>query len=99
MMKREIYMPILLIFLFIAFLMASGMVLFIKAKPGWIKAKLKIGALILSLTAVASCGSPQVSCYEMPPVKDSGRININDTIKKDTVLPKLKKDTIKFHKP
>jgi hypothetical protein len=98
MVKREIYIPVLLFFLFITFLLAGAMVYISKARPGWIKTKIKIGAIILSLTTAVSCGSPEVTCYKTPSVKDSGQIKDNDTVKKDTILPKVKKDMIKSHK-
>jgi hypothetical protein len=96
MIKKEIFFPLLAAILGFVFILLSLMVWLNRGKNnGLLKRKLRIGALILALTTAASCGSPHVSCYEMPRITDTGQIKDHDSLKKDTVHPKVKKDTLK----
>jgi hypothetical protein len=95
MLKKELFFPVFAAILGIVFILICIAVWLNKGKnPALLRRKLRIGALILSLTAVASCSSPQVSCYELPPVKDTNKTDVVDTIKKDTIPKKVKKDTL-----
>jgi hypothetical protein len=70
-MKKEIVFPVLLIILGILFILIN-LIVFISKGNGWfIKQKLKVGALILSLSGIFACGSPpKVSCYDQAPSKE-----------------------------
>jgi hypothetical protein len=62
--KNELPVPILAVGLAAAFVFVSAMVLLTR-QPKWIQRKLRIGALLLGLTAVAGCESAQPTCYEV----------------------------------
>jgi hypothetical protein len=63
MSKNELPVPVLAAGLAVAFIFVSAMVLLTR-HPRWIQRKLRIGALLLSLTAVASCGDETITCYD-----------------------------------
>jgi hypothetical protein len=68
MTKKELIIP----FLFIAFCFAFGVVsiaVFISngRSKKWVARKMKIGGLLLSLTAVSCNGGRQVNCYDTEP--------------------------------
>lgn len=63
MSKNQLPIPVLAIGLAAAFLIVSAMVLLTR-HPKWIQRKLRVGALLLSLTAVASCGEETITCYD-----------------------------------
>ena len=65
-MKKELYIPIIVIALTIVFAAVSLMVYLSNGKHYWIKKKLKIGAILLGLTFYAnSCDvPPEVTCYD-----------------------------------
>jgi hypothetical protein len=62
-MKRELLTPLIVAGLAVAFVIVSAMVLLTR-NPRWIQRKLRIGALLLGLTAVVSCGDETISCYD-----------------------------------
>jgi hypothetical protein len=67
-MKREILVPLILSFLGLLFVIINIILFFLKSNGWLISKKLKVGALILSLSGIFGCGSPpQRSCYRMPP--------------------------------
>ena len=69
MLKKEILIPCYIIVLSIVFVIISALVIITKGRTSLLKKKLKIGAMIISLTAMVSgCGpgpQPMVLCYEM----------------------------------
>jgi hypothetical protein len=69
-MKKEILIPVLLLLLGFVFIIIN-VIVYVSGGNSWlIGKKLKIGALILSLTGIFSCGSPpKPTCYELPPLK------------------------------
>jgi hypothetical protein len=87
-MKKEIIIPVFVFLLTIAFAFVALLVFITRANPALIKTKLKLGALILSLSGLMSCGLNQPSCYEPLVKKDT--LKVTDTIpaKKDTVQAK-----------
>jgi hypothetical protein len=64
--KKEICLPLVLIGLSAAFIVVSFLVWITRGKDSLLKKKLRIGALILSLSGVGS-GCWAVSCYETLP--------------------------------
>ena len=62
-MKKEILIPILIVFLGLIFVFINAMVFFTKGNAWLIKKKLKVGAMILSLTGILACGSHFGTCY------------------------------------
>ena len=64
-MKKELYLPLVLIALSAAFIAVSFLVWITRGNDSLLKKKLRIGALILSLTGVATgCwSSEEIYCY------------------------------------
>jgi hypothetical protein len=82
-MKREIFIPIFIIVLMIIFVIISAIVFFSKGKSSFVKQKLKIGAIIISISAFASCNIHKHTCYKTSvdkknDIKDSSNINDNN---------------------
>jgi hypothetical protein len=70
-MKKEILIPVLLLMLGFVFIIINIIVYVSKGNSWLIGKKLKVGALMLSLTGIFSCGSPpKPTCYELPPSKE-----------------------------
>lgn len=70
-MKKEILIPLSLLLLGFLFIIINLIVYLSKGNSWLIGKKLKVGALILSLTTVFSCGSPpRVTCYDPAPPKE-----------------------------
>ena len=65
-MKKEILIPALLVFLGLIFIIFNLIVYFSRGNAWFIAKKIKVGALILSLTAFISCG-PNANSF---PVKN-----------------------------
>ena len=64
-MNRKIVISVFLFFLFIAFGLVSFLVILNKATSSLVKSKLKLGAIILSLSGVTS-GCFTTTCYAIP---------------------------------
>lgn len=65
MIKKELIIPISIIGLSITFAVITALLFFTKGNKSLIKRKLKIGAVLLGLTAVVnSCGPLPVTCYD-----------------------------------
>jgi hypothetical protein len=62
--KKEICLPLVLIGLSAAFIVVSFLVWITRGKDSLLKKKLRIGALILSLSGVGSGCWPVISCYD-----------------------------------
>lgn len=93
MLKREIVIPLFVLLLFVVFFIV-GLLLFMSPNRKLINARLRIGALILSLTFIASCGPPEVSCYEVASYPqdststDSGAAKpVNTVENQDSIIP------------
>ncbi|HON11017.1 MAG TPA: hypothetical protein PLE24_09135 [Chitinispirillaceae bacterium] len=65
-MNRKSAISVLLFFLIIAFGLVSLLVILTRRHPSLVKSKLKLGAIILSLSGVAS-GCFTTTCYALPP--------------------------------
>ena len=88
-MKKEIFIPVLLAFLGLVFIIINIIVFFSKGNAWYIHKKLKVGALILTLTSIAACHTAQTpTCY-----KTSTTIGDSDS----TEYMKIK-DSIQFAK-
>ncbi len=77
-MKKEIVIPVLLIILGLVFVIINALVFVFKGNPRLIKRKLKVGAMILTLSSIAACHTiPERTCYKVSisPIEDN-----NDTI-------------------
>lgn len=82
--------------IYIAFIIVSLLVVISKKHPYFVKQKLKIGALILSLSSVVSCDRGWVGCYS-PIENPSEMMWINsDQIEANNVILYSKRDTSKI---
>jgi hypothetical protein len=78
MQRSSLFTPLLFIFVSIAFLTISVLVILSKGKNGrLIKSKLRLGAFLLGITAVSTGCPPVVSCYD--PVDNNEYLYLNDT--------------------
>jgi len=66
-MKKEQYLPVIIFILSAALIIVSLMVFISNGNQYWLKRKLKLGALILTLTASISACQPIISCYDPAP--------------------------------
>lgn len=90
-MKKEILVPTLLFFLGLIFIIINIILYFSRGNSWLIGKKLKIGAMILSLSGIIGCGTtPQPTCYEVPPSKEY-LDSLADIRKKDSILALEKK--------
>lgn len=78
--KKEMMIPFVLVGLAVAFGLVSAMVILSRGHPGWIKRKLKIGGMILSLTATLNgCGTePTMTCYVVVPINEFSLVDEQD---------------------
>jgi hypothetical protein len=68
---KKLTMPVVAAFLFSAFALACLMVWLYKGKSRkWLNRKMKLGAAIITVTAVSTGCPPMVTCYDMPPQND-----------------------------
>lgn len=86
-MKKEIILPLIIILLGIIFLLINIIVFFSKGNTWFVKKKLKVGAMILTLTSITACHTvPRHTCYEPVQTKvDTDSTNYSrqqDSIKK-----------------
>lgn len=71
-MKKEILIPVLLLFLGLIFIIINLIVYFSKGNPWLISKKLKLGAMIITISGMFACGSPAPdiktsTCYTPKP--------------------------------
>lgn len=94
MIKRELFYPLLAALLGFVFILISFAAWLDQRKTKkLVKYKLRIGAIILSLTTFAACGqTPQPTCYEMPAIKDTNQAKVGDSVKKDSIQGNVIKD-------
>ncbi len=95
-MKKEILIPTLIILLGVIFVFINIMVFFTKGSSWFVKKKLKVGALILTLTSIAACHTvPRPTCYYV--AETNGNDTINKIDSKDSIVKKqpLNTDTIR----
>jgi len=84
-MKKEILIPALLLLLGLLFIIINIIVYFTKGHPWIVSKKLKVGALILTLTGIVACHTiPKPTCYEPVQTKDNNESNDNLN-KKDSI--------------
>jgi hypothetical protein len=88
-MKKELLIPLVIIILSIAFIIVSIIVYITNANSNWISRKIKIGALLLTLSGSTIMPKEINKCYEMPPgrifigaVKEEGTSNFIIDLKK-----------------
>ena len=95
MLKKENFIPIILLLVGIAFIAISILVFFSKGNTKLVKHKLKLGAIIIGLTASAVSCRPVVTCYEpaMPPDNDQFSFDI-DSFYQGTIILKLPEDSL-----
>jgi hypothetical protein len=87
-MKKEILIPVLLMFLGVVFVIINIIVYFTKGNNWVVSKKMKVGALILTLTSIVACHTvPKPTCYDVAitPSKDYT----------DSIAAANKKDSIK----
>lgn len=86
-MKKEILFPIIIIVLGLIFVIISILVYFSKGNPRFIKKKLKIGALIISLTGIIACGTSstqKTTCY-VDSIENKTKDSIAEAKKLDSI--------------
>ena len=98
-MKKEIFIPALLGFLGLGFIIINIIVYFSRGNAWFIKKKLKVGALILTLTSIAACHTiPQPTCYDVAAPSNEFNDSTANTNKKDSIYKadkqKQKNDSI-----
>lgn len=78
--------PLLIVFLTITFAFIGLMVFITNGKSSfWISKKIKIGALLLSLSSVVSFNSCTTSCYD-PPAEPQNIVEINNISENNTII-------------
>ena len=87
--KRDLLVPFVVAGVAIAFVAVCALVIVTRNHPKWVQRKLKVGALLLSLTAVASCGDETVTCYVQPP---SNVLEVEDQSAGETIPVDLATD-------
>jgi hypothetical protein len=97
-MKKEHIFPVLIIALGLVFAIIDILIFFSGGNAWLISKKLKIGAMILTLTGILACGShPRPTCYDTAPPKEY-LDSIENVRKQDSILKaekeKFKEDSI-----
>lgn len=98
-MEKKIALGISLAALFIAFSLVSFLVILTKRHPYFVAKKLRLGAMIISLSSVAigcgtvTCYSPVATCYDPSP-GNSFSIDLGDSSTQSIVLNLAISDTI-----
>jgi hypothetical protein len=94
-MEHKIVTTISIFFLFVAFALVSFLVFLTRRHPYFVSKKLRLGALILSLTGV-SVGCIPATCYYPAPLPREDTIYIygSDTLSHEIVLNRSTSDTI-----
>jgi len=68
MTKRESLIPVVVVGLAIGFVVVSLLVVLTRGNPKWVSKKLRIGAMLLTLTGVATGCGTETTCYDpLPP--------------------------------
>jgi hypothetical protein len=97
-MKKEILIPVLLLFLGLIFVIINIIVYFTKGNTWIVSKKLRVGALILTLTSIVACHSvPKPTCYDVAISPSDGNsdsiaVNTKDSIAK---IQPIKPDSIR----
>jgi hypothetical protein len=85
-MRKEILIPFLLLILGLVFIIINIIVYFSVGNPWVVAKKLKVGAMILSLTGMFACGTNNtndLTCYKSP--KQSYKDSIAEVKKQDSI--------------
>jgi hypothetical protein len=91
MIKKEIIIPLILVCLSIVFVLINVLVFFSKGNHRLIKEKLKVGALILTLSSIVACHTmPKPTCYDVTTIPSKE--------KTDSIANAIKQDSIKLAK-
>jgi hypothetical protein len=92
-MKKEILISVLIILFGLIFVVINILVYITKGNPRFVKRKLKIGAMILSLTSILACNSHYgTTCYKTAISKEQ-----SDSLRKVdslAIIKEKKKDSI-----
>lgn len=91
-MKKEIIIPVFIGLLALLFVIINIAVHLTNGNHWLIKKKLKLGAMILSLTSFFACGSPRPTCYDTAPSKEY--TDSIENVKKQDSLNNLVKQQI-----
>jgi hypothetical protein len=87
MIKKEIVIPIIIVCLSLIFILINILVFFTKGNNRFIKKKLKVGAMILTLTGIIACHTvPKPTCYDVTTIPPKGETDsIANAIKQDSI--------------
>jgi hypothetical protein len=92
-MKKEILIPVLIIFIGLIFVFINIIVYITKGNSWFVKRKLKVGAMILSLTSIFACSSHyRTTCYKTAISQEQ-----SDSLRKEdslAIIEEKKKDSI-----
>ena len=76
--KRELFTPLVIAGLAVAFIVVSALVYLSRGDPGLVRRKLRLGGMLLALTgAVNGCGGLTASCYDMAAPNEFSLSDIN----------------------
>ena len=93
-MKKENAIPFILLGVGAAFIVVSMLVFLSKGNPKLVKHKLKLGAIIIGLTATVVSCKPTVSCYEPALPPDMFTFDVDSNSYQDTIKLKLPNDSL-----
>lgn len=88
-MKKNVFTPLIIAGLSAAFIVICVMVILTRGKNSWVKRKLRIGGLIISLTAMVSMTSFVACCYA-PPMFDYAEVTLDEeaiSFNEITIIP------------
>ena len=76
--KKELFTPLVIAGLAVAFIVVSALVYLSRGDPGLVRRKLRLGGMLLALTgAVNGCGGLTASCYDMAAPNEFSLSDIN----------------------
>ena len=94
MLKKENAIPFILLGVGAAFIVVSMLVFLSKGNPKLVRYKLKLGAIIIGLTATVVSCKPTVSCYEPALPPDMFTFDVDSNSYHDTIKLKLPNDSL-----
>lgn len=90
MLKKELLLPLAFVALCLAFVCVCALVVVSRNHPFFIRKKLRLGALLLSLSSAAACsgcsGGNTIMCYEPAPPADDMRLDLQEEEHQDSVI-------------
>lgn len=82
--KKELLIPLFFVALSLAFVVVCALVVISGSHPYFIKKKLRLGALLLSLSSAAACGGGPgddvIMCYDPAPPADEMNLDLRDEV-------------------